>query len=129
MLYVKNKCVLFKSSNTVFQFESTIECMSNIIVKDKKHYINVKLLCNENILKQFDIFCKQLYTNYENSLKLDCVFTKLPFRYNRFAIQFENLKTSEYLQLGKQFNCCLQFGGFIEKEQNVHACFKIIKMY
>ena len=129
MFYIKNKVVMFKSSNTVFQFESTIECISNIIISDKKHYINIKLLNNEENIKQLDIYCKQIYSNYENSLYSNCIFTKLPFRYNRFTIQFENLKTSEYFQIGKQFNCCIQFGGFIEKKGKIHACLKIIKVF
>lgn len=129
MFYIKNKLVMFKSTNSVFQFESNVECVSQIIRKDKKHYLNIKLLENQQAIQQFDTFCKQLYHNYENSLKHNCLFTKLPFRYNRFSIQFDNLKTSEQFQVGKIFNCSLQFGGFVEIDQSICTCFKIIKVW
>ena len=127
---MKNKLVMFKSSNTIFQFESDVKCISEIIIKDKKHYINVKLLNNEHALHNFDIFCKQLHQNFKTTLNYNnCIFTKLPFRYNRFSIQFDNLKTSEQFQEGQIFKCCIQFGGFVKIDQNLHACLKIIKVW
>jgi len=76
MFYIKNKLVMVKSSNTVFQFQSNVKCTSEIIKKEKKHYINIELLESEKAVQQFDIFCKQLHNNYENSLsKCNCMFT------------------------------------------------------
>jgi hypothetical protein len=128
MFYLKQKLVISKTTNTVFQFESNVECLSNIIQKDNKHYLSIKLLDNPNILQDFDLFCAQNFQNYVYTVKNNCMFTKLPFRYKRFNIHFENLKTSECFQTGKKFKCRLQFGGFIEKENVVNSCFKIIQI-
>ena len=117
-------------NNSKFEIQCTVECISNVIEKDKRKYINIKILDNLDVLILFDKYCYSNINIYKSFIvrqedKSVDVFVKLPFRYNRYDIKFNHLMTSECFEINKQFKCILQFGGFINNES---VCFKIVNV-
>ena len=117
-------------NRSLFEFDTKVECRSNIIEINNRKYINVKVLENLEILKQLDRYCQSNIKNYlQYCNNENIIFVKLPFRYKRFDISFNNLLTSDLFNINESFNCTIKFGGFVTINDNQTICLKITKVF
>lgn len=129
-------CSLFKMSknkvyhkNKEIDFLCNVTCSSDIITKDNKMYLNLHINeSKENLIYGFNDFCKQYISNFKSFINDDKIFVKLPFRYNRFEVEYSNFLTSECFKLNETFNCQLKFCGILKVENSQTCVFKLVSI-
>jgi hypothetical protein len=126
-MFTVKKNLIYKSGK---QFSTLAQCVctSDVIIHDKKHYINVKIEPNSD-LKELDLFCQTTFKNFSSFLKNDIIFVKLPFRYKRYDIKFNNLTACGCFQKDETFKCELLCCGFININDYKSLCFKVTTVF
>ena len=114
-------------NNSEFEFKTRVKSVTDIITKDNRKYINVSVLDDLTLLKELDMFFISKINNYESFIfDNNKMFIKLPFRYKRYNIKFNNINTCEVFEKDIEFKCKIKFGGFVNLQR---VCFKIIEVY
>ena len=117
--------VFYKNKPLVLDFVNC-KCTSDINIVTNKHYIRLEL--SDSLLQfvqELDSFCKREIFGYRSMIDQGSILVKLPYRYKRYEIDFNNLSGSDVLVKDSVVSGTLEGVGVFQHESAYLFSFKL----
>ena len=100
-----------------------VKLISDIYQNSDKHYVDLDCSSFITCINNIDNFAQTNFPNHINSVSPNnTIRVKLPFRYNRYQIQWENLSTSGDIKANNYCNITIQIMGITKTDNDNSFC-------
>ena len=116
-------------NNDTICFTSELQCVSDVLVLDKKRYIRLKIEGGLlEFLRTLDNYCNNNFEKFSSSISNDTILVKLPFRYNKYEIDYIGQASSDDFRDGALIKSTIEVTGVVMNKYSSMCTFKLTKL-
>ena len=118
-----------KKHNEDICFTSELQCVSDVLVLGKKRYIRLKIEGGLlEFLKSLDSYCINTFEKFSSSISNDTILVKLPFRYNKYEIDYVGQASSDDFRDGELIKSTIEVTGVVMNKYSSMCTFKLTRL-